>query len=69
MGFEITEEMVEAIVERKVEEAIDGSSVNFMIRDRINETVDKIVRDQVSGALELLQNRANHQRSGREEGQ
>lgn len=52
MGFEITEEMVEAIVERKVDEAIDGSSVNDMILERINETVDKIVRDQVSGALE-----------------
>lgn len=52
MGFEITEEMVEAIVERKVEESIDGSSVSFMIRDKVNETVDNIVRDQISGALE-----------------
>ena len=51
MSFEISEEMVEAIVEREVEKAIDYGSISYMIRDRVNVAVDAEVRKQVGNQL------------------
>lgn len=52
MNIEITEEMVEAIVERKVDERIEGGSLDYMIRERVNTTVDEAIRKQIGLLLD-----------------
>lgn len=52
MNFEITQEMVEGIIERKVEEAIDSDSVRYLVRERVNSTVDDLIRKHVKASLD-----------------
>lgn len=52
MNFEITQEMVEDIIERKVEETIDTDSVRCLVRERVNSTVDDLIRNHVKTSLD-----------------
>lgn len=52
MNIEITEEMVEAIVERKVDGRIESGSLDYMIRERVNAAVDEAMRKQIGLLLD-----------------
>lgn len=51
MELSITQEMIEDIISRKIEEAIDGVSIEDLVRERVNRNFDSKIAKAVSDAV------------------
>lgn len=50
-NIEVTDDMVMAIVDSQVGDALDAADIHRMIKDKVCSTVDKAVREQVGSAI------------------